>query len=269
MNLVDTHCHIQSIGLEVGERTTRELWAKSGLNPDQVVTSAVDSRVTKLMCVGCDLEDSKLAIDFASGRSSCWVSIGLHPHEAQHYAGQQSKLDDFASLVSADKVVAIGECGLDFYYSHSPKEDQLEVLRFQIELALKHDKPMIFHVREAFDEFWPVFESYEGIRGVLHSFTDSADNLAKALEHGLYIGVNGIASFAKNPEQLEVYRSIPLSNLLLETDSPFLAPVPYRGKINQPSQLNAVADFLSQLRSEDRQLLADTTTKNAEGLFGI
>lgn len=269
MNLVDTHCHIQSIGLKVGERTTRELWAKSGFNADQVVASAVDAGVSKLMCVGCDLEDSKLAIDFASDRSSCWASIGLHPHEAQHYAGQQAKLDEFASLVSDSKVKAIGECGLDFYYSHSPEDDQLQVLKFQIELALKHDLPIIFHVREAFDDFWPIFESYQNIRGVLHSFTDDAENLSRALSHGLFIGVNGIASFAKNPKQLEVYKSIPLSNLLLETDSPFLAPVPYRGKTNQPSLLNSVADFLSDLRGEYRQLIADTTTNNAEELFGI
>lgn len=153
MKLVDTHCHIQSIGLQAGEPTTREIWANSELNADQVVTAAVDSGVTKLVCVGCDLEDSRLAIDFASNRSSCWTSIGIHPHEAQHYAGQQAKLDEFAALASDSKVVAIGECGLDFYYSHSPKDDQLQVLKFQIELALRQNLPLIFHVREAFDDF--------------------------------------------------------------------------------------------------------------------
>lgn len=269
MELIDTHCHIQSIGLDSGERTTRELWAKSELTADGVVAAAADSGVSKLICVGCDLEDSKLAIDFASYRPSCWASIGLHPHEAQHYARQQDKLDEFASLTKQPKVVAIGECGLDFYYTHSPKQDQIEVLKFQIELALKHNLPIIFHVREAFEDFWPIFDNYEGVRGVLHSFTDSADNLAKAIERGLYIGVNGIASFAKDPQQIEVYRSIPLANLLLETDSPFLTPIPHRGTINEPKRLNSVADFLSELRSDDRQLLANVTTKNAQELFKI
>lgn len=270
MDLVDTHCHIQSIGLDVGERTTRELWAKAeGLSGDSVVAGAIDAGVTRLIAVGCDLEDSKLAIDFVRERDGCWASIGLHPHEAQHFAGKSARLEEFAALSSAKKVVAVGECGFDFYYNHSPKEAQIEVLKFQIELALKHGLPMIFHVREAFDEFWPIFDSYQGIRGVLHSFTDNAENLAKAVDRNLFIGVNGIATFAKNPEQIEVYRSVPLQNLLLETDAPFLTPTPYRGSINEPKRLNEVAGFLAELRGESRQLLADQTTDNARKLFNI
>jgi TatD DNase family protein len=212
MELVDTHCHIQSVGLGVGERSTREKWAKTDLTGDQVVQNAADQGVTKLVCVGCDLEDSKLAIDFAKERDNCWASIGLHPHEAQHYAGKQELLDQFAGLVKAEKVVAIGECGLDLFYTHSPRENQVETLKFQFELAVKHDLPMIFHVREAFDDFWPIFDSYRGVRGVLHSFTDNAANLANAIDRGLYIGVNGIATFAKDPKQLDVYKSIPPDN---------------------------------------------------------
>ena len=269
MELVDTHCHIQSLGLKVGERVTRELWAKSELEPDQVITGAVEHGVTKLLCVGCDLDDSQLAINFVKNRENCWASVGLHPHEAQHFAGQQSRLDEFAALATQPKVVAIGECGFDFYYNHSPQKAQIEVLKFQIELAQQHDLPLIFHVREAFDEFWPIFDSYNGLRGVLHSYTDSAENLAKALERDLYIGVNGIATFAKNPAQLEVYKSVPLEKLLLETDAPFLTPTPYRGSINEPKRLGAVADFLAKLRDENRADLAAATTANARQLFGI
>ena len=269
MELVDTHCHIQSAGLGKGERVTRELWAKSDMNGEAMVKAAVEAGVTKLLCVGCDLEDSKLAIDFARQHEQCRASIGIHPHEAQHYADQQDKLDAFAALVKNPEVVAVGECGFDFYYNHSPKEAQIEILKFQLELALEHDKPVIFHVREAFDDFWPVFDSYKGVRGVLHSFTDSAENLAKALERGLYIGVNGIATFAKNPAQVEVYKSVPLENLLLETDAPFLTPTPYRGTVNEPKRVSTVADFLAELRGEERQKLAELTTVNARKLFGI
>lgn len=270
MDLVDTHCHIQSVGLEVGERSTREKWAKvPDLTGDLVVQNAAEHGVTRLICVGCDLEDSKLAISFVKNRENCRASIGLHPHEAQHYAGQQAKLDEFAELATQENVVAVGETGLDFFYTHSPREDQVEVLKFQFELALKHDLPMIFHVREAFGDFWPIFDSYKGVRGVLHSFTDNAENLQKALDKGLYIGVNGIATFAKDPKQLDVYKSIPLDHLLLETDSPFLTPTPYRGSINEPKRLGAVADFVANLRGEDRAELASQTTSNAKKLFGV
>lgn len=270
MELVDTHCHIQSAGLAEGERITREIWAKEpGISGDRLIKNAVDSGVKQMICVGCDLADSKLAVDFVQEQPACFASIGIHPHEAQHYAGDQAKRDEFASLITQPKVVAVGECGLDYYYEHSPKEAQLKVLKFQIELALAHNKPLIFHVREAFDDFWPVFEQYQGIRGVLHSFTDNAGNLAQAVDHGLYIGVNGIATFAKNEAQMAVYKTVPLSNLVLETDSPFLTPTPYRGSINEPKRVGTIADFVAELRGENPERLAAATTGNAQKLFGI
>ena len=271
MELVDTHCHIQSAGLNHGgERTTQEVWAKKPeLSGDTLVHSAVQDSVTRLIVVGCDLEDSKLACDFVQLRENCWASIGIHPHEAKLYAGNDSLKQEFAELTSKPKVVAIGECGLDYYYNHSPKEAQVELLRYQIELALKSNLPLIFHVREAYDDFWPIFDDYEGIRGVLHSFTDNADNLQKALERNLYVGVNGIVTFARDPKQLEVYRSIPLTNLVLETDAPFLTPIPHRGTINEPKHVVAVADYLARLQRTDIKTVAEATTHNARKLFGI
>jgi len=268
--LVDSHCHIQSAGLTSGERTTRELWAKAPeLSGNQLVENAVNAGVTRLICVGCELEDSRLAVDFVKSRENCWASIGIHPHEAQHYVDNSPSLEAFAALATQPKVVAIGECGFDFYYNHSPQAAQATILKFQLELAIEHNLPVIFHVREAFDEFWPIFDSYQGLRGVLHSFTDSQANMEQAIKRGLLIGVNGIATFAKNPDQLAVYCHIPLSNLLLETDAPFLTPTPYRGSINEPKQVERIAEFLSELRGEDRETLAAATTSNARTLFGI
>jgi TatD DNase family protein len=269
VQFVDTHCHIQSAGLISGERSTRELWAKSGLERETLVANADEVNVSKLLCVGCDLPDSKLAVDFVQDQSNCWASIGIHPHEAKDYADQPEKLEEFAALAAEPKVMAVGECGYDFYYNHSPKEAQTEVLRFQIELAMQHDLPMIFHVREAFDDFWPVFDSYKGIRGVLHSFTDSMENMQEAVKRGLYIGVNGIATFAKSDDQIAVYKAIPADNFLLETDAPFLTPTPYRGTINEPKFVVRVAEHLSQLRGTNLELLSQQTTANAERLFGI
>lgn len=270
MELVDTHCHIQSIEAENGERTTLELWAKAeDLIADDVLSNATQAGVHKMVCVGCDLEDSRLAVEFVKGHENCYASIGIHPHEAQHYAGKPDLLQEFAQLAETQKVVSVGECGFDFYYNHSPKDAQTEVLKFQLELAQKHNLPLIFHVREAFDDFWPVYDSYTGLRGVLHSFTDTKQNLDKAIERGLYIGVNGIATFTKNPEQLEVYRSIPLTNLLLETDAPFLTPTPYRGSINEPKNVRVVAEFVAKLRGESLEDIAAATTHNAHTLFGL
>jgi TatD DNase family protein len=267
--LVDTHCHIQSAGRHDGERTTRELWAKAGdADPDAIIERAHDAGVGTLVCVGCDGPDSQLAVDFVQNRDKCYAAIGLHPHEAQKYIGQKGLLDAFAGLVARPKVVAVGECGLDYFYNHSPKAAQLEMLHFQIELALKADLPMIFHVREAFDDFWPVFESYRGIRGVLHSFTDSEEHLRRAITRGLFIGVNGIVTFAKRPEQQAMYRAIPLEHLLLETDAPFLTPVPDRGKICEPYHIRTTAEFLADLRGESIETVARVTTRNAQHLFG-
>ena len=271
MDLVDTHCHIQSADAPSGgEEHTRQLWHQAaGLSGDGMVAAARADGVGRLICVGCTPDDSRLAVDFVAEREGCWAAVGIHPHEARHFAGDTAALKGFAALAERPKVVAVGECGLDFYYEHSPREAQVAVLQAQIELALERGLPLIFHVREAFGEFWPVFDSYQGVRGVVHSFTDSAENLGKALERGLYIGVNGIATFAKNPEQLAVYRAIPLEKLLLETDAPFLTPVPYRGSVNEPKRVGTIAEYLAELRGIDRETLAAATTSNARGLFGI
>lgn len=271
MQLFDTHCHIQSAGLTVGERSTRELWAKAeaDITVDSVIKRARAAQVQKMICVGCDLTDSQLAVEVARSHDDIYASIGLHPHEAQHYAGQDAALQAFARLAEDVSVVAIGECGLDFFYTHSPKEDQVAVLEFQLDLARSRNLPVIFHVREAFDLFWPIFDNFSGIRGVLHSFTDSIQNMEKATAKGLSIGVNGIATFAKQSEQLEMYRSIPLENLVLETDAPFLTPVPFRGKVCEPKHIALTAAFLANLRGDTTAEIIQATTRNAEKLFSV
>ncbi len=269
MQLVDTHCHIQSIGSDSQDHTA-EMWRKEGLSLDGVIADAAAKDVTKLICVGCDLADSRLAISVAENIAGCFAAVGIHPHEAGHHTEQAKLKDELGGFLKADKLVGIGECGLDYFYNHSVPADQQAVLRWQLDLAAAHDLPVIFHVRSAFDDFWPIFDSYgTKLRGVLHSFTDSRVNLLAALRRGLYIGVNGIATFAKDPVQLSVYKDIPSSSLLLETDSPYLTPVPFRGKVNKPEQILTIAEFLADLRHEEVEELAGTTTANAHLLFGV
>lgn len=255
IELVDTHCHIQFDDYE--------------LDPKEVIEAAQKDGVTRLMCVGCRLEDSEAAVEFSAKYNNIWAAIGLHPHEGAVYVNDQKALQQFRDLASKPKVVAIGETGLDYYYNHSPKEDQKELLRFQLSLAQGHNLPLIFHVREAFDDFLAILDDFKGVRGVVHSFTDNQATLDKLLSRGLYIGLNGIMTFTKDKKQLEMAKNIPLSRLLLETDAPFLTPVPYRGTICQPKHVRVTAEFLASLRGESLEELAAATTDNAKALFNL
>lgn len=270
MEFIDTHCHIHEISADGDpDNLVQSKWTKAGIaDPRSVIDEAAAAGVTQLILVGCTLGDSKRAIELANAQPSCVVSIGIHPHEAKDHL-DTSTMADFASLASANVVRAVGECGLDYFYGHSPKLDQFKALEFQIQVALDHHLPVIFHVREAFDDFWSVFDNFKGLRGVLHSYTDNRENLDKALDRGLYIGLNGIVTFMKDQQQLEMVKAVPRSSLVLETDAPFLTPVPHRGKICTPKHVVDTAKFLSTLRGESLKDLAAATTQNAKELFGL
>ena len=255
MNFIDTHCHIHS--------------KDYSLDPETVIKGGLEVGISNAIVVGTDLEDSRLAVRFAQDHENLYSSIGIHPHEAKDYVHAPDKLKDFASLATEKKVVAVGECGLDYYYYHSPKEDQKQILEFQIELAQKHDLPMIFHVREAFDDFWPIIDKYPGIRGVIHSFTASKEVLNEILSRDFYVGLNGIMTFTKNQSQLEAAKAVPLSKMLLETDAPFLTPAPYRGTIAQLKHVINIAFFLSELRGESLESISKATTSNSKKLFNL
>jgi TatD DNase family protein len=253
MHLVDTHCHIH--------------FSDYKLDPTEVIGAAKRYGVTGLICVGCSLEDSQSGINFAAQRKGVYAAAGLHPHEAKKYMQDQASRDSFSRLASESKVVAIGECGLDYFYNFSPKEDQKELFKFQLDIASKHNLPVIFHVREAFSDFWQIVDQYPGITGVVHSFSAGSAELAVILDHKFFVGLNGIMTFTKNPDQLSAAKAVPLASLLLETDAPYLTPSPYRGKVNQPKYVLNVAEFLCNLRGEKLEDLASATTNNATNLF--
>jgi TatD DNase family protein len=252
---VDTHCHVHFNDYE--------------LDADEVIADALNAGVTLMICVGCTLSDSKLGVKMAARHSSIWASIGIHPHEAKLYVEDEKALQEFRDLASKPRVVAVGEIGLDYYYNHSSKEDQAEMLRFQLTVAQEHDLPVIFHVREAFDDFFAILDDFKGIKGVIHSFTANKATLDKCLARGLYIGLNGIMTFTKDQNQLQAAKAVPLNRLLLETDAPFLTPVPFRGTICQPKHVVSTAEFLANLRQESLEELAAATTKNALTLFRL
>ncbi len=249
--LTDTHCHIHE--------------ANYPLDIADTLTRAHQAGVDRLICVGTDNHTSAEAVRFAQNHEDVWASVGAHPHDATDGFEAVARLVREAS----PKVVAIGEVGLDYFYTHSPRQTQLSVLEAQLQLALDYTLPVIFHVREAFEDFWPVFDNFSTIKGELHSFTDSAANLEKALRRGLYVGVNGISVFTKDEAQQAVFDQIPLEKLLLETDAPFLTPPPHRGKVNEPAYVRHVAEYHAKRRGVELEHLARATSANATTLFSL
>jgi TatD DNase family protein len=282
MQLIDTHCHIHE--------------STYPLDRETVIQSARTAGVTRLICVGTNEKSSKEAIEFASSHDDIYATIGVHPHDTKEgwqgleallgrqvdpihstdgFADASLKLDAAVDVFinegaqPSSIVVGVGEIGLDYFYTHSPRETQIKALEEQINLALKYNLPIVFHVREAFDDFWPIFDNFSGIRGELHSFTDSKENLEEGLKRGLFIGVNGISTFTKNDSQKEMFAAIPLEKLVIETDAPFLTPMPFRGKVNEPAFAKNVADFHARVRGLSLEEIAAATTANANALFAL
>lgn len=255
IEFVDTHCHIQ--------------FADYPLDAEEVLQNALQAGVTRQIVVGCSLPDSQAAPEFAARYEHVWASIGLHPHEAGRYVHDHHALQQFRALADKPKVVAIGETGLDYYYEHSTPDDQKKLLRFQLELAMEHNLPLILHIRDAFVDFWPIFDDYKGLRGVVHSFSSDTRDLEQILSRGLYVGLNGIMTFTKRTEQLDAAKAVPLEFLVLETDAPFLTPKPFRGKMGEPKYVRTTAEFLADLRGENLDDLARKTTANARALFRL
>lgn len=283
MTFTDTHCHIHEASYAGGEAAYERARAAG---------------VTRMIVVGTDEKSSREAVEFAVAHENVWASIGLHPHDASRGLGAIDDLRDLLRVgnlstqlgTNADirhsifeekssdmhhakfehrnsNIVAVGEIGLDYFYNNSPRDQQVEMLHAQIELAQGHDLPIIFHVRDAFADFWPIFDQYQGLRGVVHSFMDNMSNMEKALSRDLYIGVNGIATFASDKQDL--YRAVPLTAIVLETDAPYLTPHPHRGTVNEPALVKAVAQYMANLQSINLQELSLATESSVTRLFTL
>lgn len=250
--LIDTHAHIHF------EDYRAEL--------DDVLSRAHDAGVDKIITVGVTEIDSSQAVAVARAYENIWATAGLHPHDADR--GYEA-LEEVARLAEYEKVVGIGECGLDYFRSETSKEDQERAFRFQIELALERDLAMVFHVRDAFPDFFQILDEYDQVRGLVHCFTAGVDEMRGAVDRGLSIALNGIMTFTKEERQLEAAKLVPLERLVLETDCPFLTPAPHRGKRNEPAYTSITAEFLAKLRGEALEDLESATTRNAEQLFRI
>ncbi len=255
MELTDTHCHLQ--------------FDKLAERFDDVLANAKKAGVTRIINVGTNLHDSQAAIDIASKNGNIWATVGVHPHDTKTFFDDDSAENKLSELCRQPKVVAVGEIGLDFYKNYSPKTDQEMLLRKQIEVTLPAGLPYVFHVREAWNDFWRIFDDYPIKKGLIHSFSAGPDRLEQALNRGLHIALNGIITFTEDQSQIEAAKRVPADKLVLETDAPFLTPASKRGKICEPSFVADTANFLSNLRDEPVDALASYTTENAVKLFGL
>lgn len=261
MQLVDTHCHIHDSEFDFKK------------SPQNIIKDAAEVGVDRLICVGTDEKSSEQAILFSQKQEFCYPTVALHPHEVAERDEQaiQQAFAKIRKLAKYPSVVAIGECGLDYYYhsSEAVRIRQQDLLRQHVELALVHNLPLIFHIRDAFEDFFKILDDYKDVRGVVHSFSAGKAEAKEIVKRGLYAGLNGIMTFTKDPNQLAAAKSLPIENIVLETDAPFLTPTPYRGTINEPKHVILITQFLSELRGESQALLAKQTTKNAKTLFNI
>lgn len=255
MKLIDSHCHLHDTEFYPDGR-------------EEVYTRAIEAGVA-MFCVGTDERSSREAVEFAASHDDTWAIVGVHPHETKGGWADIEQVLREVGTSEASPVIGIGEIGLDYFYTHSSREQQIRALEAQLQLATDYDLPVSFHVREAFDDFWPVFENFHGVRGVLHSFTDTQTNLDRGFSRGLYVGVNGISTFTRDAAQRNLYATIPFDRMLVETDAPYLTPVPLRGKMNEPGYVRLVVDFWAQKRGISFDELARATTQNARRLFGV
>ena len=246
---VDSHCHLQLAG------------------GDEHVARAHAAGVEWMVCVGTDLETSQAALAFADRHPDVYASVGLHPHDASKLGVEWEMLEP---LAVSDGCVAIGECGFDLFYEHSPRDEQETAFRFQIRLAKLAGKPLVVHARDAWDDTFRVLDD-EGVpeRTILHCFTGGPEEASAALERGCYLSFSGIVSFKKADALRAAARLAPADRVLVETDSPFLTPEPHRGKPNEPALVVAVGAALARARGVETDEIAETTRLNAGLAFGV
>ena len=266
--LTDTHCHLYL------EQFAGDI--------DDVIRRATEAGVEKMLVPGMDLETSRQAVKLAESYSSIFAAVGYHPTDMQKFSAKD--FDEICELAKHPKVAAIGEIGLDYYWvkEADKRMEQRRNLLPHLELANEVNKPVILHLREekdaevgdATNDLFGILESWheklatlKSRLGVFHSFNGNLESAKRAMGMNFFIGVAGPVTYKKNETQRELVRQLPLDRILVETDSPFQTPVPYRGKRNEPANVGLVADKIADVHRATRETIAEATTKNADRLF--
>jgi TatD DNase family protein len=253
--LLDTHAHLDFPEL-------------SGDFPG-VLNRARENGIYEIITIGIDIPSSQKAIEIAQGCAKIFATVGIHPHGAARL--DANTLETLRKLAGEKKVVAIGEIGLDYFRNYQPRDIQGECLRQQLRLACEVNLPVVFHIRDAFNDFFEIVQDYiDDLKGlVLHCFSGDWKVAERCLDMGGYLSIPGTVTFPKAEAQQDVVKRAPLDRLLLETDAPYLTPVPYRGKDNEPSYLLYTARKVAELRGLSVDEVARHTTLNAHHVFGL
>jgi TatD DNase family protein len=257
---IDSHCHLNH--KNIAEKGT----------PDEIIKAAKFGGVDGMLTICCRIaQEANQLIKIANDNSNVWCSIGTHPHDAGQETEKHFSTKDIVALVQSNpKIIGIGETGLDYYYNYAPKEDQQSSFRKHIRACIAADLPMIVHTRDAEEDTFKIMQE-EGagtnLSGVMHCFSSKQILAEQALEMGFYISFSGMVTFPKADDLRETAKIIPLDRILVETDAPFLAPVPHRGKTNEPAFVARTGEFLANFYGISTEDFAKITTDNFFRLF--
>jgi len=274
---IDSHCHLQ------------DRYRPDGDELVSVLSEAAAAGVSGVVCVGTDADTSRQAVDLvrtvrdeissssAPGRGGAvpgdfgaWATVGLHPHEASHGVEELEGVLEEVLKAERELVVAVGECGFDYHYEHSPRAAQRDAFAAQVELARRHDLTLVVHSRQAWDDTLDVLRAAgPPTRTVLHCFTGGPDEARRCLDIGAFLSFSGIVTFKGAHDVRDAAAMCPLDRLMVETDAPFLAPVPHRGKQNRPAWVVAVGEALSEIKGVTPSALAATCTSTTRAAFAL
>lgn len=248
---IDTHCHIDS-----------------SVSGDVYIKNAYSANVKGLIFSFCNQDCYQAGIEFLDKYPDVFVSLGFHPEDADNITDKDLHCLDEV-LVSSSRIVAIGEIGLDYYWRKDNKEKQRDLFQKQLDLAVKHQMPVVIHCRDAIQELYDILSQYKGkVKGVIHCFSGSYEMALAFIELGFVLGIGGVLTF-KNSKLYQVVEKIPLSSIVLETDSPYLTPEPHRGEMNESKYIPLIAEKIAQIKGISLSEVEKITTDNAKRVFDL
>ena len=248
---IDTHCHIDS-----------------SVSGDVYIKNAYSANVKGLIFSFCNQDCYQVGIEFLDKYPDVFVSLGFHPEDADVITDKDLRCLDEV-LVSSSRIVAIGEIGLDYYWRKDNKEKQRDLFQKQLDLAVKHQMPVVIHCRDAIQELYDILSQYKGkVKGVIHCFSGSYEMARAFIELGFVLGIGGVLTF-KNSKLYQVVEKLPLSSIVLETDSPYLTPEPHRGEMNESKYIPLVAEKIAQIKGISLSEVERITTDNAKRVFDL
>lgn len=251
---IDSHCHLN--------------YDDFGSDLPEVLRRAKDLGVKKMLTICTDMAEADSILQLANQHSELWCTVGVHPHEAKQTVDLTRLYEDLKSYMVHEKVIGLGETGLDYYYEHSPRAEQQQAFQVHMDVAKEHDLPLIVHTRDAEEDTIACLKNQQGaVRGVIHCFSGSHWLAQQALDLGFYISISGIITFNKAEDIRQTLKSVPLDRILVETDAPYLAPVPKRGQRNEPAFMIHTAEKVAEIKGISTQELAKITTENFYRLF--